>query len=322
MSGEWVSALGSGRLPLLESLVINYVDNDEGADDVAAVAVIRDHPKLIKFYIEPSIISLSACAEILGTRPELTYLVNNNFRYEIAQCESSSHSPQMGCKIAIFSETVPAATVSSIANSCRYPIMELTASLFDNSSFFIVVSTMGTNLRRVALWLNNSSENDSIVHHLSETCPHLESLELRACTNLSNEGLSVIAENCQELSELKLSVLDDDIPLPITDSGVASLVLKIGDQLTTLSLDGLCRVATDSLLAMATQCTKLHTLQLFSTSISVEALENCLIRPNLLPSLKMLHIDPLESGALLSVLADSNGVDKRWKNVLISEAFA
>lgn len=236
---ELIAALGSGLLPLLKSLVFERGAEEQTISGEAVIAIFRHHPKLTKFESERSTISVSTCADLIALCPEMEEFLVDGFEYTAVHYDSP-HTLRRGCKLH-FSEASPmqAANVLKVASSCKYPVTELQYHncVLENNDLRTVTTALGVNLRVVDLCLSLSGGNDIMVRHLTQSCPLLEELELRGCTDMTDQSLLAIADNCKVLSRLGLDAPPCELDLlHITDSGVELLLQKIGGQLITFTM--------------------------------------------------------------------------------------
>eukprot|EP00899_Mesostigma_viride_P012544 jgi/Mesvir1/21290/Mv21683-RA.1 len=163
-----------------------------------------------------------------------------------------------------------------------------------------------TSIEQVALccgqlkWLDVATTNvtDAGVSAIAQRCPHLCHLALGQCAAVTDASMLVVAENCATLEELDVSGL-----LGITDASITAVAERCR-QLKSLDLSEFSCVSNQGLEAVAEHCPQLEYLDVFNLDIRRSVMwkiaRNC-------PRLRHLnaHLGPLIDDEVIDTLTAS-----------------
>lgn len=125
----------------------------------------------------------------------------------------------------------------------------------------VILAQHCTNLRSVDL--RRTSMGDTALAALGEFCNKLRVVILDDCLQVTDEGLSSLADGCPNLREVSLRGMHREV----RDAGIANLAVSCG-QLRKLNLSS-CAMLTDATLeAIAENCKFLEELSLAYTNVS------------------------------------------------------
>ena len=139
------------------------------------------------------------------------------------------------------------------------------ANLVSNEKWVEYFLQHGARLQSLRLaWLDNAMD-DATFTHIVRCCPNLKHIKIRKCSKLGDQAL-VALSTLGYLEQLSLQDFGST-----TSTALAQLVLTIGPNLKTLSLDNFVEADDNLLAAIHSSCVKLKKLRLTGTDCCSDA---------------------------------------------------
>eukprot|EP00672_Neobodo_designis_P011865 CAMPEP_0174881574 /NCGR_PEP_ID=MMETSP1114-20130205/84330_1 /TAXON_ID=312471 /ORGANISM="Neobodo designis, Strain CCAP 1951/1" /LENGTH=755 /DNA_ID=CAMNT_0016116971 /DNA_START=50 /DNA_END=2317 /DNA_ORIENTATION=+ len=187
--------------------------------------------------------------------------------------------------VAFTGNTMTAASVASIAKNCpQLRTLDLSQNARKPLEILTAISEVCSNLTSINLTRTCFGPIDAQLAGIAKRCPRLQRMDLRSC-ELSNVGLTAIADNCHRLLELDLGHIGGKP----TSAGLEAIAERC-PTLQRLEVRS-CEAATDaSIAAIGRHCPSLRELDVSENSGRVTD-EGVLCVARNCPRLRVLHVE-------------------------------
>ncbi|KAG8525432.1 uncharacterized protein KY384_009076 [Bacidia gigantensis] len=167
------------------------------------------------------------------------------------------------------------------------PITELqldAANLVSKDKWIEYISTSGHRFRTVKLSALEDEFDNEVFTHLVQHCPKIQRLKLRQCSKLGDGSLAAISR-LDHLEHLSLQ-----FEQPTSSATLATLILTVGSNLRTLSLEGFAEAEDEVLAAIRSSCSKLAKLRFTQNDCCTDAGFKRLFSDIATPSLSFIDL--------------------------------
>lgn len=137
-------------------------------------------------------------------------------------------------------------------------------------SFFLFSHYLALpNLQRINI--SHTCVSDSAMNVLATRCPHLLSIDLSGCQEITDVSLSLLAQHCPLLQHIKLSGCPH-----VSDTGVQLIAQETKHHLLSLDLDECPAITDKTLLFLGYYCANISSLHLKNTRVTAGVLSKLL----------------------------------------------